>query len=160
MKTWCMRALSAVGLSAVLFSATAEPAIAQERTSVKIGYVVSKTGANAGGAGITTIPNYVLWVKEIKDAGGLELPGGKRLPIEVIEYDDRSSAEEVVRATERLATQDKVDFILAPWGTGFNLAVAPLFDRFGYPQLAVSAGRRVSGCSAAAMTTPRRLLGC
>lgn len=140
MKTWRMRMLGAVGLSAFLLSATAGSlAIAQERTSVKIGYVVSKTGANAGGAGITTIPNYLLWVKEIKDAGGLELPGGKRLPIEVIEYDDRSSAEEVVRATERLATQDKVDFILAPWGTGFNLAVAPLFDRFGYPQLAVSA---------------------
>jgi len=43
-----------------------------------------------------------------------------------------------VRAIERLATQDEVDFILPPWGTGFNLAVAPLFDRFGYPQLAVS----------------------
>jgi branched-chain amino acid transport system substrate-binding protein len=140
MNTLRMRARGALGLSAILFAVAAgSSAFAQERASVKIGYVVSKTGANAGGAGITTIPNYVLWVKEVKDAGGLELPGGKRLPIEVIEYDDRSSAEEVVRATERLATQDKVDFILAPWGTGFNLAVAPLYDRFGYPQLAVSA---------------------
>ena len=41
----------------------------------------------------------------------------------MIEYDDRSSAEEVVRAIERLANQDQVDFILPPWGTGFNLAV-------------------------------------
>ncbi len=140
MNTLRMRARGALGLSAILFAVAAgSSAFAQERASVKIGYVVSKTGANAGGAGITTIPNYVLWVKEVKDAGGLELPGGKHLPIEVIEYDDRSSAEEVVRATERLATQDKVDFILAPWGTGFNLAVAPLYDRFGYPQLAVSA---------------------
>lgn len=114
-------------------------ASAQERKSVRIGYAVSKTGPNAGGAGITTIPNYVLWVKDVNDAGGLELPDGSKLPIEVIEYDDRSSAEEVVRAVERLATQDKVDFMLVPWGTGFNLAVAPLFDRFGYPQLAVSA---------------------
>src|SRR5690606_15461096 len=90
-------------------------------------------------AGITTLPNYQLWVHEVNEAGGLELPDGTRLPIEVIEYDDRSSSEEVVRAVERLATQDEVDFILPPWGTGFNLAVAPLFDRFGYPQLAVSA---------------------
>src|SRR5690606_38037504 len=90
-------------------------------------------------AGITTLPNYQLWVHEVNEAGGLELPDGTRLPIEVIEYDDRSSSEEVVRAVERLATQDEVDFILVPWGTGFNLAVAPLFDRFGYPQLAVSA---------------------
>lgn len=123
-------ALAAGGLTA---------ASAQERKSVRIGYAVSKTGPNAGGAGITTIPNYVLWVKDVNDAGGLEMPDGTKLPIEVIEYDDRSSAEEVVRAVERLATQDKVDFMLVPWGTGFNLAVAPLFDRFGYPQLAVSA---------------------
>ncbi len=111
---------------------------AQDKKSVRIGYAISKTGPNAGGAGITTLPNYQLWLKDVNDAGGLEMPDGSRLPIEVIEYDDRSSSEEVVRAVERLATQDQVDFILAPWGTGFNLAVAPLFDRYGYPQLAVS----------------------
>ena len=134
------RALRYFGMSAAIAAATfALPSAAQERSSVRIGYAISKTGANSGGAGITTLPNYQLWVKDVNDAGGLELPDGSRLPIEVIEYDDRSSAEEVVRAVERLAAQDKVDFILPPWGTGFNLAVAPLFDRFGYPQLAVSA---------------------
>lgn len=135
--------LRAIGLAATLLAGVGTMAvIAQDtgdRTSVKIGYAISKTGANAGGAGITTLPNYQLWVHEVNEAGGLELPDGSRLPIEVIEYDDRSASEEVVRAIERLATQDNVDFILPPWGTGFNLAAAPLFDRFGYPQLAVSA---------------------
>lgn len=132
--------LRTMGLAtALLAGVSALSATAQERTSVKIGYAVSKTGANAGGAGITTIPNYELWIHDVNSAGGLEMPDGSRLPIEVIEYDDRSSSEEVVRAVERLATQDNVDFILVPWGTGFNLAAAPLFDRFGYPQLAVSA---------------------
>jgi branched-chain amino acid transport system substrate-binding protein len=124
--------------SILLALGTAPGALAQDRTSVKIGYAISKTGPNAGGAGITTLPNYQLWVKDVNDAGGLELPDGKKLPIEVIEYDDRSASEELVRAVERLATQDEADFILAPWGTGFNLAAAPLFDRYGYPQLAVS----------------------
>ena len=95
--------LRTLGISACMFAiAAAMPAGAQDRASVKIGYAISKTGGNAGGAGITTIPNYQLWVKEVNDAGGLELPDGTRLPIEVIEYDGRSSAEEVVRATERL----------------------------------------------------------
>ena len=115
------------------------PVVAAEMKSVKIGYAVSKTGINAAGAGITTIPNYVLWAKDVHDAGGLEMPDGSRLPIEVIEYDDRSDTAGAVRAIERLATKDKVHFILPPWGTGFNLAVAPLMDRFGYPQLAVTA---------------------
>ena len=63
----------------------------------------------------------------------------KRIPIEVTEYDDTSNAETAVRLTEKLMTQDKVDFVLPPWSTGFNLAVAPVYARNGYPQLAVTA---------------------
>jgi branched-chain amino acid transport system substrate-binding protein len=103
--------------------------------TIKIGYAVAKTGPNATGAGITTIPNYELWVKDVNAAGGLTMPDGSKRMIEVIEYDDRSSNEDLVRAIERLATKDKVDLILPPWGTGSNLAIAPLMDRFGYPQL-------------------------
>lgn len=135
-----LRAVSACGAAALVWSATSGVVTAQEdRSSVTIGYAVSLSGANAGGAGITTIPNYRLWVEDVNAAGGLLLPDGSRLPIEVVEYDDRSSAEEAVRAVERLATQDEVDFILPPWGTGFNLAIAPLMARFGYPQIAVTA---------------------
>ena len=70
--------------------------------------------------------------------GGLKV-GDKRLPIEVIEYDDRSNSEEAVRAVERLITQDKVDLLFPPWGTGLNLAVGPVFNKYGYPQLTFSA---------------------
>jgi branched-chain amino acid transport system substrate-binding protein len=116
--------------------AAALPATAQE--SVKIGYAVSRTGPNAGGAAVSTIPNYEMWVKEVNAAGGLKL-GDKRVPIEVVQYDDRSSAEEASKALDRLITQDKVDFILPPWGTGLNLAVGPIFNKAGYPQLAATA---------------------
>lgn len=129
------------GIAAVAMSAgiSVAPALAEDRTSIKIGYAVSKSGGNATGAGITTIPNYELWVKDVNAAGGLEMPDGRRLPVEVIEYDDRSQTEEAVRAIQRLATKDQVDFILPPWSTGFNLAIAPLMDKFGYPHLAVTA---------------------
>ena len=39
--------------------------------TITIGYAVAKTGPNATGAGITTIPNYELWVKDVNAAGGL-----------------------------------------------------------------------------------------
>ena len=64
---------------------------------------------------------------------------GKRVPIEVIEYDDQSKVDKAVEAVERLITQDKVDFILPPWGTGLNVAVGPLFHRAGYPLLTTTA---------------------
>jgi branched-chain amino acid transport system substrate-binding protein len=110
-----------------------------EGDKVKIGYAVALTGPNATGAGITTVPNYRLWVDAVNAKGGLMMPDGARKMIEVVEYDDRSSNEDLVRAIERLATQDEVDLILSPWGTGANLAIAPLMARYGYPQLAVTA---------------------
>ena len=113
-------------------------AVAEAQTSIKIGYAISRTGPNTGGAAVTTIPNYELWVKEVNAAGGIKL-GDKRVPIEVVQYDDRSNAEEAVRALERLINQDKVDFILPPWGTGLNLAVGPTLNREGYPHLAATA---------------------
>ena len=108
--------------------------------SIRVGYAISLTGPNAAGAGITVLPNYRLWVKEVNAAGGILLKSvGKRVPIEVIEYDDHSNVIDAETAIERLISQDKVDFILAPWGTGLNLAVGPLFHRAGYPQLATTA---------------------
>ncbi len=124
------------GTAAALVAAGTLAASASE--PVRIGYAIAKTGPNATGAGITTLPNYELWVKQVNAGGGLTMPDGSKRMIEVTEYDDRSSNEDLVRAIERLATQDKVDVILPPWGTGSNLAIAPLMDRFGYPQLAVT----------------------
>jgi branched-chain amino acid transport system substrate-binding protein len=128
-----LRLLSATAVAALAF---ALPASAQDK--VKIGYAISKTGPNAGGASITQIPNYEMWVKDVMAKGGLKVDD-KRLPIEVVEYDDRSNSEEAVRAVERLITQDKVDLLFPPWGTGLNLAVGPVFNKYGYPQLTFSA---------------------
>ncbi len=134
LKKWISAWSAALGLAAM--AATA-PALADEAPkSIRIGYSLAKSGPNAPGGDTTVRPNYEMWVKEVNDAGGLMLSAyGKRVPIEVVEYDDRSSTEEAVRNVERLITQDKVDLLLPPWGTAVNLAVSPMFDRHGYPQL-------------------------
>ncbi|MYK58095.1 MAG: ABC transporter substrate-binding protein, partial [Rhodospirillaceae bacterium] len=105
---------------------------------IKIGASAPKTGPLAGGAAVTHWPNIRLWVHQVNARGGLKLKSGKA-KIKLIEYDDRTNPGEAIKAIQRLATQDKVDFIVAPFGTGFNLATAPIFARYGYPQLAVSA---------------------
>jgi branched-chain amino acid transport system substrate-binding protein len=105
--------------------------------SIRIGYSVSLTGPYAPGAGSTTIGNYQLWAKDVNDAGGIMLSKfNKKVPIEVVTYDDKSSLEDAVRNTERLMLSDKVDFVLAPWGTATHMAVGPLYERHGYPLLA------------------------
>lgn len=55
-----------------------------------------------------------------------------------MEYDDRSNPEEAIRAIQRLINVDRVDFVLPPWGTAMNLAVAPVLAQAGYPHLGVT----------------------
>jgi branched-chain amino acid transport system substrate-binding protein len=132
-----MKNRSAWMAACVLAAGLAAHTLVSAQTSVRIGYAVSKTGPNSGGSAVTLTPNYEMWVKDVNAAGGLKL-GDRRVPIEVVTYDDRSSSEEAVRAIERLINQDKVDFILAPWGTAVNLAVGPVLNRAGYPHLATT----------------------
>ena len=111
---------------------------AQAQETVKIGVVGPRTGFMAAGAAVTHWPNFKLWAQEVNDRGGLKLKAGQR-KIELIEYDDRSQPGEAIKAVERLATQDKVDFIMPVYGTGWNLAVAPIFAKYGYPQVTQAA---------------------
>jgi branched-chain amino acid transport system substrate-binding protein len=136
------RHLGRVGLAAAVAAVgMAWSALAADPPkSIRIGYAVSLSGVNAQGAAVTTLPAYKLWVDDVNKKGGIQVKEfNKRIPIEVTEYDDTSNAETAVRLVERLMTQDKVDFVLPPWSTGFNLATAPVFARNGYPQLAVTA---------------------
>lgn len=111
---------------------------AQAADTVKIGAVAPKTGPLAGGSTVTHWPNIQLWVTQVNDRGGLKVDGGQKM-IELIEYDDKTNPAEHLKAVQRLATQDEVDFIIAPYGTGFNVAAAPIYAKYGYPQIAVSA---------------------
>ncbi len=128
-----------LAIGAVLALGASVPTTVWSQDKIKIGLAISKTGQNTPGAAATVVGNYRLWISEVQAAGGITIKStGKKVPIELIEYDDRSQSEEVVRLTERLINEDKVDFILSPWGTAFNTAVAPLLSKAGYPHLAVT----------------------
>lgn len=108
-----------------------------EAGPIKVGVVGAKTGPLAPGATVTHFPPHQLWAHEVNARGGLKLKDGPR-KIELIEYDDRTQPGEAIKAVERLATIDKADWICGVYATGFNLATAPTFAKYGYPHLAVS----------------------
>jgi branched-chain amino acid transport system substrate-binding protein len=105
---------------------------------IVIGVVGPKTGPLAGGATVTHWPPYRLWQKEINARGGFNIDG-KKHKMKLIEYDDRTNPGETIKAINRLISQDKADLIMAPYGTGFNLATAPIFAKHGYPHFAIAA---------------------
>jgi branched-chain amino acid transport system substrate-binding protein len=137
------RILSLAALyGALALSVNLGSAVAQEAPkSIKVGYAISLSGFNAPGAGLTTLPNYRLWVDDVNKAGGIMLKKfGKKVPIEVTEIDDNSKNEDLPRLTEKLMAVDKMDIVLTPWSTGSNFAVAPTYLKYGYPQIMGTAG--------------------
>jgi len=129
-----MLKLSAAAMAAPMLM----PARLAANDPIIIGAVAPKTGPLAGGAVVTHWPNIQLWAAQVNAAGGLMVDGVAH-PVEIIEYDDQTNPGETIRAVQRLATQDQAHFIVAPYGTGLNIASAPIFDRFEYPHIAVSA---------------------
>jgi branched-chain amino acid transport system substrate-binding protein len=126
--------------AALTLTTATVPASAASPDKIRIGYVASLSGPLAPGTMTTTVPNYKLWAKDVNDAGGITLSKfGRKVMVELIELDDRSNIEDAVRLTERLITSEKVDLVLPPWGTGSNLAVAPVYAKHGYPHMAVTA---------------------
>lgn len=105
---------------------------------IKLGASAPKTGPLAGGSAVTYWPAIQLWISDVNARGGIDV-GGNKMKVELVEYDDKTSNEEAIKNIQRLATVDKVDFIIAPYGTGINLATAPVINKLGYPHIAVAA---------------------
>lgn len=114
----------------LLVAATA----AQAQQTIRLGAAAPKTGPLAGGADVTHWPPVRLWVERVNARGGLQLADGPAL-VELIEYDDQTNPQQAIQAAQRMALQDRVDFMVAPYSTGLNLAAAPIFAQLGFPMI-------------------------
>ena len=86
-------------------------------------------------------PVYETWVKEVNAKGGIYVKEyGKKLPIELKIYDDKSDVGTMTRLTEKLIVQDKVDFLWPACGTAFVFAQAPIANKHGYILLTAEGG--------------------
>jgi branched-chain amino acid transport system substrate-binding protein len=100
---------------------------------LRIGFSMARTGmlANATPSQMNT---YELWRDQTNAKGGMDV-GGVRRKVEFVVFDDQSKPEQAVRIYEKLITDDKVDLLLAPWGTPFHLAIAPVLEKFKFPMV-------------------------
>ena len=63
----------------------------------------------------------------------------KKVPVDLVGYDDQGKPDELLKLTERLIQQDKVDMILSPYATHMNLASAPIINKYEYPVIMTTA---------------------
>ena len=79
-----------------------------------------------------------MWLKRVNAQGGISV-GGKKMRVEIIQYDYQTNEQRVQQLAEKLIVDDKVDFLLAPFGSGHTKVVAGVAERYGVPVLATSA---------------------
>jgi branched-chain amino acid transport system substrate-binding protein len=109
------------------------PSAAYSKDKILIGQAVSLSGPLAMSNAVVSTPYYDLWIKDVNAEGGIYVKEyGKKLPLEARIYDDKSDIGTMTRLVEKLIVEDKVDFILPPWGTANLFAAAPIANKYGY----------------------------
>jgi len=101
--------------------------------TIRFGAAVSLTGANAN-EGKLTQDGYNFWKKTVNDAGGM-MVGTQRYMVDVKFYDDESSPDTSAKLTEKLITDDKVNFVLGPYGTSQTLSASAITEKYKTPMV-------------------------
>ncbi|MGD2271329.1 MAG: amino acid ABC transporter substrate-binding protein [Desulfobacterales bacterium] len=96
---------------------------------IKIGLTISTTGKYTF-ASSQGFKGVKIWADQVNEAGGVML-GDKKVPVELIYYDDRSEKETVVKLYEKLINEDKVDICFAPFGSTLTGAAAAITEKYG-----------------------------
>ena len=124
--------LAATLAAGALFSAGA---LAQD--VIRIGYPLPITGPLSPEA--KKLQNGAnLWAEAQNKAGGIKV-GAKRVKVEIVYVDYQSNTPRAVQATERLITQDKVDFLFSPFGSGATKAASSVSEKYEVPTIAATA---------------------
>ena len=101
--------------------------------SIKIGCTVALTGRFAAN-GIEVKDGYEIAVNHINQAGGLFVKEfGKKIPIQLLLYDDESEPTKAAARYEKLYTEDKVAAYLGSFSTVINTSLIAVAEKNKVP---------------------------
>src|SRR6202030_3665650 len=101
------------------------PAAAQD--VIKIGAPLPLTGPLAP-EGLKQKRGYDLWADAADAKGGIKA-GGKTYKIEIVYTDYASNTPRAVQSAERMITEDKDNFLFAPFGSGATKAASAISEK-------------------------------
>ena len=132
----CLSRMIAVSIAAAGATALLSiPAAAQD--VIKVGAPLPLTGPLAP-EGLKQKRGYDLWAEAATAKGGIRA-GGKTYKIEIVYTDYASNTPRAVQAAERMITEDKVNFLFAPFGSGATKAASAISEKYAVPMLAPTA---------------------
>jgi branched-chain amino acid transport system substrate-binding protein len=109
------------------------------KEKIKIGVAISMSGPFMEAAS-HQLNAYRLWVDEVNGKGGIYVAEyGRKLPVELIVYDDRSDPATAVKLYEKLITEDKVDLLFGPYSSAVFFAVSSVAEKYKMPILGPTA---------------------
>ena len=111
--------------AATMVLAMTSAASAEEAPPIKIGMSMPQTGGLAGG-GKASLLGIEIWRDDVNAKGGLL---GRK--VELVVYDDKSSASETPAIYAKLLDVDKVDLLFAPYATVPTAPIMPLVKQRG-----------------------------
>jgi len=125
---------------AAAFACAPLTAQAQNCEDLVLGAALSATGIYAAN-GQNTKNGYEFGVKKVNDAGGIKI-GDKCYHLKVKYYDDESTPARAAQLVERLIDQDKVKFVLGPYGSPLTKAILPVIEKYKVPLVQGEAASR------------------
>jgi branched-chain amino acid transport system substrate-binding protein len=97
---------------------------------IKVGASLSLSGKlTREGQGLKE--GYEFWSGYTNEKGGIEV-GRKKYEVKMIYYDDESNPQRAAKLTEKLITEDKVNFILGPYSSGIAIATSAISERYHF----------------------------
>ncbi|MGB1007347.1 MAG: amino acid ABC transporter substrate-binding protein, partial [Thalassobaculaceae bacterium] len=122
-----------IASAALVFGLAVSDARAMDHV-LKIGAPLALTGGLAD-EGKKQEAVWQLWLEKIKAAGGIDV-GGKKMQVDLVYYDYQTDGKRAGQLAEKLINDDKVDVLLAPFGSGHTKIVAAVAERYQVPLLA------------------------
>ncbi len=103
------------------------------KEKITFGYSASLSGSYSH-VGAMVKNGYTVWEGMINAAGGIYVKDlNKKLPVELVVYDDKSDPSTAAKLYEKLITVDKVDFVLSPWGSSIGFPVSGICQKYKMP---------------------------
>jgi len=130
------RSFNFIFLAALTIAGVApQQSVAQE--VIRIGAPLPLTGPLSP-EGIKQKQGYDLWAEVANSKGGVKA-GGKSYKVEIVYVDYASNTPRAVQTAERLITEDKVNFLFSPFGSGATKAASGVSEKYGIPTVAATA---------------------